>query len=352
MNAQQSSEVTSPLCGGDPHEMLTLAFHLFDFDGNDPGWSVGGSAAAFQKKSGSTPSGGTGPNSGFGGSGSYYYAETSWPRIAGDKFTLAYDGSACAAGKTINEINFKYHMYGSSMGEMEVLAPGGIIWTLQGDQGNSWKSASITGISVHSFTFEYTRGNSFRGDAAIDEVSIVCGDPDPNAPTAPPTAAPTAAPTNPPGTFTFDVAPSDPQGGWTRPSGTFDFTAHQGQTPSGGTGPSSGFGGAGAYMYAETSSPRRAGDVFGGHYDGSVCSKLGQKIKDVHFEYSMYGRSIGSFALEADGATVWSKSGNQGTGWHSASATAVDATAITFKYTRGSSYTGDAALDHIVIVCG
>ena len=49
-------------------------------------------------REGSTWSANTGPSAGVGGSGPYVYAEASSPRVQGDLFTLAYDGSRCIAG--------------------------------------------------------------------------------------------------------------------------------------------------------------------------------------------------------------------------------------------------------------
>eukprot|EP00964_Phaeocystis_antarctica_P072061 scaffold44030_cov51-Phaeocystis_antarctica.AAC.1 len=106
----------------------------FDFDFSDgiaasPGWLTGGGDStthAFTKKEGRTPSSGTGPSAGVGGSGSYVYAETSSPRVRGDLFTLAYDGSACSdTGVGVSTVAFQYHMYGSTMGELRVVNAAG-----------------------------------------------------------------------------------------------------------------------------------------------------------------------------------------------------------------------------------
>ena len=90
----------------------------FDFNSTtSPGWSTGGGDPpfAFTKKEGRTPSGGTGPSAGVGGSGSYFYAEASGPRVQGDLFTLTYDGSACSdIGFDVSSVAFHYHMYGST----------------------------------------------------------------------------------------------------------------------------------------------------------------------------------------------------------------------------------------------
>ena len=131
---------------------------------------------AFTQKEGRTPSFGTGPSAGVGGSGSYLYAETSSPRAEGDLFTLAYDGSACSnTGLGVSTVAFYYHMYGGTMGELRVTnAAEEAVWSLSGDQGNSWQSATVDVYSP-SFAFEYTRGRSYTGDAAVALVAVSCG---------------------------------------------------------------------------------------------------------------------------------------------------------------------------------
>ena len=70
-----------------------------DFEGGSlpAGWTTGGgSSYAWTQRSGGTPSWGTGPSSGHGGSGSYVYAETD-SGSQGDEFMLSYDGTHCAS---------------------------------------------------------------------------------------------------------------------------------------------------------------------------------------------------------------------------------------------------------------
>ena len=151
----------------------------FDFSGGATGlgWSTGGYPAfAFTKKEGGTSSTGTGPSAGVGGSGSYVYAETSGGS-QGKLFTLAYDGSACSyIGEGVSTVNFQYHMYGATMGELRVTnAAGEAVWSLSGDQGDSWQAATVDVYSP-SFAFEYTRGSSYTGDAAVAQVTVSCGE--------------------------------------------------------------------------------------------------------------------------------------------------------------------------------
>ena len=64
-------------------------------------------------------------------------------------------------------ITFQYHMYGATIGTLSVAdAAGATRWSLSGNPGNSWRSASVT-IDSASFQFDYVRGSSYTGDAAI-----------------------------------------------------------------------------------------------------------------------------------------------------------------------------------------
>merc|ERR1719414_637713 len=95
-------------------------------------WSnAGGDQFDWTRRSGSTPSSRTGPSNGFGGSGHYMFIETSSPRRQGDKAILKslpmhVDGPMA--------LNFKYHMYGSSTGSLEVKVNGYTEWTKTGNQ--------------------------------------------------------------------------------------------------------------------------------------------------------------------------------------------------------------------------
>ena len=106
-----------------------------------------------------------------GGSGYYYYAEATGGNL-NDLSTLAYDGSACAdLGLAVTSVSFHYHMYGGKMGKLRLVdAAGQEVWSMSGNQGNAWKEASVSQIFSSSFAFEYTRGSSFAGDAAVGQV--------------------------------------------------------------------------------------------------------------------------------------------------------------------------------------
>ncbi|XP_022800392.1 MAM and LDL-receptor class A domain-containing protein 1-like [Stylophora pistillata] len=133
---------------------------------------------------GETPSVGTGPLTGFGGSGKYAFIESSSPRRAGDKAMLKIYGSGedgC--------LFFAYHMSGRDIDSLSVykqeLRKGilpALLWTENGNQGDDWRKVEIgiKGGSQYKLIIEAVRGRSFRGDIAIDDVGFkkgFCGKP-------------------------------------------------------------------------------------------------------------------------------------------------------------------------------
>ena len=122
----------------------------------------------------------TGPSTGVGGNGHYYYVESSEPRELGDRFHLSYNGSTCAAaGLMIGQLTFQYHMLGDNMGTLRLLSPSGAtLWTLSGDQGtvggeasDGWVQASLM-IHDSTFTFEAVVGDGYYSDLAVDSVEV------------------------------------------------------------------------------------------------------------------------------------------------------------------------------------
>jgi len=163
------------------------------------------------RKSGSTPSYGTGPSSAEEGS-QYLFIETSSPRQNGDKAELGTNKAIPLKAGAF--LAFDYHMYGSSMGSLKVFADSDEVFSKSGNQGNTWVAANIpldtyAGQSV-TITFVGTRGSSWQGDAAIDDIVLFPGSGGAStvAPTAAPTVAPTVAPTTLPPTAAPTVAPT------------------------------------------------------------------------------------------------------------------------------------------------
>lgn len=136
---------------------------------------------------------------------------------------------------------------------------------------------------------------------------------------------------------------------WTDGGGTYMWKVWSGTTPSGSTGPDFDHTtGTGKYMYCETSGPV-AGNTF------ILNAPPNQPTTGTaSFWYHMYGATTGPLALqELQGGvwtTVWTLTGNQGNLWIQATATlATNPTTLRFHYTRGSSFTGDAAIDDFQI---
>ena len=123
-------------------------------------------------------------------------------------------------------LQFWYHMYGLDVNTLNVYVKQGgnlgtALWTRSGDQGNLWRHATVSVASQNLFqiVFEGTVGKSYKGDIALDDISVQNG-------RCPPQAL-----------CTFE----DPGlCGWSNIAGdNFDWTRKSGKTGSFGTGPSS-----------------------------------------------------------------------------------------------------------------
>nr|XP_022288523.1 MAM and LDL-receptor class A domain-containing protein 1-like [Crassostrea virginica] len=356
------------------------------------------------RHTGSTPSSYTGPSSSKTGS-VYLYAESSYPVTTGSKFH--FETPYLEAGPRC--LTFWYHMYGSSMGSLNVLRNDTQVWTRSGDQGNSWHRAEIDIGTVganYRVTFEAVRGSNYTSDIAIDDViltSLACGSstdaPTTQAPTtkAPTTLAPTtktpttqALTTKAPTTQNPTTKTTTTQAPTTRAPTTTTSTAHPGtlptagpailsctfepntdcfladvvgsdnfnwsirkeETPSYDTGPDTAIEGS-YYAYIEVS-----GGTLGDQailesqpiqmHSGSVC---------LTFAYHMYGQDIGTLEVMYEKYSYFYMMGDQGKQWRreKITLTSTDYTMnhkIQFKATRGDGYRGDIAVDDIRVTDG
>jgi chitodextrinase len=131
-----------------------------------------------------TPSSSTGPSSATEGS-NYLYIESSgngtgFPTKVGILNGPCFDLSAESA----SIFSFSYHMYGSSMGTLDLQASTDgnawtSLWSLSGDQGNAWSSANVD-MSAYvggTVTLRYvgTTSTSYRSDMAIDKLNMSSG---------------------------------------------------------------------------------------------------------------------------------------------------------------------------------
>jgi V8-like Glu-specific endopeptidase len=131
--------------------------------------------------SGATPSNNTGPTSASNGT-RYAYIEASDPN---NPSKIAKLRSPCfdLTGITDPELSFDYHMFGANMGTLRLEARIGTsfiwfpIWTLSGDQGNSWQTATIDLSNYTNATDLIVQitgitGSDYDSDMAIDGLSI------------------------------------------------------------------------------------------------------------------------------------------------------------------------------------
>ncbi|UCG15166.1 MAG: hypothetical protein JSV19_07690, partial [Phycisphaerales bacterium] len=361
--------------------------------------------------SGGTPSSGTGPSGDHTtGSGYYAYTESS---SSGYPNKTAILNSPCfdLSPLTTPEITFWYHMYGATMGELNVevsdddCATWTTLWTLAGDQGNQWFPGLID-LSAYSGTikirFRGVTGTSYTSDMAIDDIAVMeSGGPVPGAccfddgtcqelssgdcaaaggnflgafTTCTPNPCPQPCTDNCEDTFPyvedFDSwstcstscgSPCEVPAPWENDdTDDIDWTTDANGTPSSSTGPSGDHTtGSGNYMYVESSS---------GCYDSTAilvgpCVDLtGLANPALYFWYHMYGSSMGSLYVEVttddtlecvNWTTVWSLSGDQGNNWYPAvidlSAYGSESLRFRFRGVTSDYFYGDMAIDDVMV---
>ncbi|CAL2103795.1 conserved protein of unknown function precursor containing a type A C-terminal secretion signal. Probable M43 family metalloprotease [Tenacibaculum sp. 190130A14a] len=171
------------------------------FESGDAWTQVTGDAGNWVRRTGSTPSSGTGPSSAT--QGSYYmFLEASSNNSTGQigSNATAILESACfdLAGKSSATFAFKNHMYGNNVGSLKVQAlkdgesSWSDIWSDSGNKGNQWNSVSVN-LSAYlggkvKLRLVGTTGNGWSSDIAVDDLSVTTGGgstADTQAPTAP-----------------------------------------------------------------------------------------------------------------------------------------------------------------------
>ncbi|GGW56762.1 putative secreted protein (Por secretion system target) [Winogradskyella epiphytica] len=167
--------------------------------------------------------------------------------------------------------------------------------------------------------------------------------------------------TNGVSTFPYTEGFENTLGAWSQSSGDdFNWSLRSGSTPSSNTGPSSASAGS-YYIYMESSSPnystKRA-------ILNSPCFDLAAATQATfQFNYHMYGTSsMGSLAVELstnNGATwtsVWSKAGNQGNSWNTATVNLAayvgSSVQLRFNGITGTTWQGDMAVDAVSLSTG
>ncbi len=157
------------------------------FESND-GWTqVTGDDGNWVRDSGGTPSSNTGPSSGADGS-FYMFLEASSnnsPGQIGSNATAILESNCFdLSGESSATFSFQYHMYGNNVGSLTAQASTDgtswtNIWTLSGNQGNSWQTANVDLASYLGSTIILrmvgTTGNGWSSDIAIDDLSVSAG---------------------------------------------------------------------------------------------------------------------------------------------------------------------------------
>ena len=160
------------------------AEHVVTFETNLDGWMAteGSSSSDWARRAGGTPSGYTGPTGARAGQW-YLYLESSYPNYPRKIAWL----QSPRFEEAVSRVTFYYHMYGSDMGALalETSADGvawNPVWSITGQQHASgsanWtrKQIDLSGGTVRKIRFKGTTGAGYRGDMAIDQVTVTTGE--------------------------------------------------------------------------------------------------------------------------------------------------------------------------------
>ncbi len=181
-----SSTSTIEIQVTDDSTPIVLSSSKFELDYGD--WSnvSSGDNRDWARRSGSTPSSGTGPTGGAKSSSYYVYLETSYGYAY-------YNGdSAIFLGPVLSDsnihLNFDYHMFGSNMGTLAVdgYSNGSWtndVWVISGQQHSSsaspYSSVNLD-LSAYGFSqlrFRATAIGGYMGDMALDNIEVIAINP-------------------------------------------------------------------------------------------------------------------------------------------------------------------------------
>ncbi|CAF0741650.1 unnamed protein product, partial [Brachionus calyciflorus] len=155
------------------------------FDNNNKcGWTDDSSAPLkWILNKGQTNSSDTGPVYDVSGDGYYIYLETSGVNN-GDAARIISQYLNSSFSKTTNCLTFYYHMYGETIGELNVKLMTSLglqdqaLWTRNDQHGNVWLKAHLNLNPLpnnleYKIVFEAVAGKSYTGDVAIDEIEFI-----------------------------------------------------------------------------------------------------------------------------------------------------------------------------------
>ncbi|KAH9494980.1 hypothetical protein Btru_018316 [Bulinus truncatus] len=319
--------------------------------------------------SGSTPSYNTGPlfdNTIGDNTGHYAFIEASAPQSVGDKAFLV---SQKFSSSQVRCLHFFYNMFGQGIGTLNVYMNTTNlqkVWSLSGSQGRSWSPASVSFDSLvpYQIIIEGTVGSSYEGDLAIDDIYFSndnCAINPPNATLSGSITISTVTPSTTPQSTSvptpYDCNFENGFCAWAQDTtDMFDWTRSQGPTGSSQTGPlvdhTKGTA-QGWYAYIEASSPRLPNDTA-----RLISQTISPGQRCLRFYYTMYGTSV--YQLNVYTQTVSQKTrifnmeGAKGASWLSASIPINPTVSyqLIFEGVRGTSWSGDIAIDDITVPNG
>ncbi|UXX81389.1 DNRLRE domain-containing protein [Reichenbachiella carrageenanivorans] len=284
-------------------------------------------------------SGATGPMVAPEGS-KYCYMEAPDGNQTGELISPEYNLSLYSSPK----LKFSYHMYGADIGSLELVLTNEegepfSMWSIEGDQGNSWKSVEVDldvnflGHGIVTLSFIGTAGSGDMSYIAIDAIEVI---------------------SSPQESYSYTFENHEY---WHNVGGqSISWQDRSGSTPSENTGPSSAYEGS-RYVYLEASSPNYPSKV--GIYESPVLNLSNISHPFFIFHYHMYGANMGTLKVDVSTnygnswTTIWSISGDQGDAWHEKylDLTSYKNTTVLIRYhgTTGDGYAGDIAIDDVSI---
>jgi hypothetical protein len=172
-------EITAPTSGGSECVNGVSSFPYTEGFENTLGqWSQNGSDTLdWTLRSGTTPSGSTGPSGAAQGS-FYIYVEASNPNF--NKVAILDSPCFDLTGQNNANLSFQYQMTGNAVGSLSVEASTGgsyaTIFTQSGDQGAAWQAANIN-LAAYAgddlqLRLTVNTTSSWQGDIAVDDLKI------------------------------------------------------------------------------------------------------------------------------------------------------------------------------------
>ena len=108
--------------------------------------------------------------------GHYVYIETSG---ASNAQAVLASSAVTNSNQMTCKLSMAYHMYGSQIGTLEVIAHttygNSLLWRRFGNQGNFWLTTTVDFGSINGLFEIYMRAShssGFRGDIALDDLSL------------------------------------------------------------------------------------------------------------------------------------------------------------------------------------